>query len=369
MGAENRRNISGLIEDLVKNGPSYNVWQAVWLGENITRRFHPSRKDYLLDQEGLRFRPHEKYEYPPKDIQSIRYDNEELTFILTFMGLYGVNSPLPRCYHEQVALQQRLLGPGEVPLQNFLDIFNNRFYWLYYQSWKKYRFYLFLGEDPEGKIKGRINSFIGRSLVPKQKESALSDFVLLKFSGIFSQRVRNKAGLNIILAYIFPKLKINVREFIPHWVELSGIPSLGSPENKLGLNSFIGRSTLIYTSRIRIEFNSISFEDYLDFLPGRLNSKRMIEILKLYLNDGLEFDFEFTIRSQTITSVSWDDDRLKLGSTLWLGSPQPEFVKVTLPYEELMESSQRLPETPESPNEEDPGLDRQSLNLENVNSL
>ncbi|MGE5679636.1 MAG: type VI secretion system baseplate subunit TssG [Bacillota bacterium] len=335
MGSENRRNTTGIIGDLLKEGPSYNVWQAIWLGENITKLTHPLRKEYLLDQEGLKFRPYEKYEYPPKDINSICYENEEMTFILTFMGLYGVNSPLPRCYHDQVAMQQRLLGKGEVPLQNFLDIFNNRFYWLYYQSWKKYKFYLFLNEDSEGKITGRINSFMGRSLVPKQKESTISDYILLKFSGIFSQRVRNKAGLKILLAYIFPKFNLKIHEFVPHWVELSDIPSVGNRENQLGITSFIGRSTLIYTSRIKIEFDSISFEDYLEFLPGHLNSRRLIELLRLYLNDGLEFDFEFVISSETITSVMWDDERLKLGSTLWLGKPQPEFVRVTIPYEEL----------------------------------
>lgn len=340
MGTEDRGNISSIIEDLINNGPAYNVWQAIWLGENLTKRDNPLRKDYMLDQTGIKFRPHEKYEYPPKDISSISYEDNVLSFVLTFMGLYGVNSPLPRCYHDQVALQQRLLGKGEVPLQNFLDIFNNRFYWLYYQSWKKYRFYLFLNDGYEGKITGRINSFIGRSLIHRGHESVLSDFTLLKFSGIFSQRVRNKAGLKILLAYIFPNFSLKIHEFIPHWVELSDIPALGDKANSLGINSFIGKYTLSYTSRISIEFESISFHDYLGFLPGGQNSKRLFELLKLYLNDGLEFNFEFNIQSETITSISWDDERLRLGSTVWLGKPQSNLVKVNLPYEELLRSSE-----------------------------
>jgi type VI secretion system protein ImpH len=335
MGTEVGRNTSDLIDDLIKNGPSYNVWQAVWLGENITRKDNPSRKDYLLDQTGLKFRPYDVYIYPPRDINSISYDNGTLTYIITFLGLYGTNSPLPRCYHEQVAMQQRLLGTGEVPLQNFLDIFNNRFYWLYYQSWKKYRFYLFLNEDPNGKITGRINSFIGRSLLPKERESTISDFVLLKFSGIFSQRVRNKAGLSILLSYLFPKYNINIREFAPRWIELPEVPSLGSVEFSLGLNSFIGKFTITYTSRICVELGPISFEEYLAFLPGTLFSNRLIELMKLYLNDGLEFDLEFKIKSDTITSVSWDDDRLKLGTTVWLGKPKEDLTKVHLHYQEF----------------------------------
>jgi len=329
-----RRNASGLIEDLVKNGPSYNVWQAIWLSENITKKDNPGRKDYLLEQNGLNFRPSEKYEYPPRDIHSISYENGVMTFILTFMGFYGINSPLPRCYHEQVALQQRLLGPGEVPLQNFLDIFNNRFYFLYYQSWKKYRFYLHINEDKENKIAERINSFTGQGLFSKNKKNKLSEFVLLKFSGFFSQRVRNKAGLKILISYLFPQYEMEIKEFIPRWIELSDIPKLGSDESKLGENNFIGVHTRDYSSRICIQIGPISFEDYLDFLPGKEKSDRLIELLQLYLNDGLEFDFEFKIKAETIVAISWNDERLKLGSTFWLGKPTKE-VKVYLAYEEI----------------------------------
>ena len=130
-----------------------------------------------------------------------------LTFVLTFLGLYGINSPMPRCYTEQVDFQQRILGPGQVPLQNFLDIFNNRFYWLYYQSWKKYRFYLHLNSNEDNKIIQRINSFSGRGFFGKTKNTSLSDYTLLKFSGLFSQRVRNKSGLKVLLDYLFPQFQ------------------------------------------------------------------------------------------------------------------------------------------------------------------
>jgi len=336
MESGNRRNTSGLMEDLVKNGPSYNVWQAIWLGENITKKDNPGRKDYLLEQTGLNFRPNENYEYPPRDIRSITYQNGVITFILTFMGLYGINSPLPRCYHEQVALQQRLLGTGEVPLQNFLDIFNNRFYFLYYQAWKKYRFYLHLNGEKDDKITERINSFTGSGLFAKRKTPEISDYALLKFSGLLSQRVRNKAGLKILISHLFPQYEMKIKEFVPRWVELTDIPELGNNENKLGENNFIGKRILDYSSRVCIQIGPISFEDYLDFLPGKEKSNRLIELLQLYLNDGLEFDFEFKINSDTIVSVSWNDDRLKLGSTLWLGKPQNEFVNVYLPFEETV---------------------------------
>jgi type VI secretion system protein ImpH len=235
METESRRDTSGLIADLVKDGPSYNVWQAIWLGENITSKFHPERKDYLLEQKGLNFRPDDRYEYPPKDIKSVSFENGYMTFVLTFMGLYGINSPLPRCYHEQVAFQQRILGIGDVPLQNFFDIFNNRFYWLYYNAWKKYRYQLYLNKISSGnKITERLGAFTGKELFNRVEDSGLNDFILLKFSGIFSSKVRNKASLKILLTFLYPDYQLNIREFVPKWIELSEIPALGDEDSRLG---------------------------------------------------------------------------------------------------------------------------------------
>jgi type VI secretion system protein ImpH len=335
MGTDIRKNSSLITDDLVENGPSYNVWQAVRIADRFVKKLNPQRDDSLFEQTGLKFRPFEKYEYPPSDIKKISYEEGVFNFVLTFLGLYGINSPIPRCYHEQVDFQQRILGPGQVPLQNFLDIFNNRFYWLYYQSWKKYRFYLHLHSEENNKIIQRINSFSGRGFFTRTKSAALSDYTLLKFSGLFSQRVRNKSGLKILLRYLFPHFKMEIKEFIPTWIELKDVPTLGSNENVLGETSFIGEHTLDCTSRICIDIGPISFHDYLDFLPGNTHSNKLRELLDLYLNDGLEYDFNFIIKSDTIVTISWDDDRLRLGSTLWLGKPEQDIVDVYMPYEQL----------------------------------
>jgi type VI secretion system protein ImpH len=335
MESISRRDTSSIVKDIVEHGPEYHVWQAVWLSENITKQDNPNRKDYLLDQSGIKFRAYQQYDYPPRDIRSVSYENGEITFILNFLGLYGINSPIPRCYHEQISFQEKILGTGNIPLQNFLDIFDSRFYWLYYQSWKKYRFYLHLNGDPNNKISERINSFIGRGIYSKPDSNAISDFTLLKFAGVFSQRVRNKEGLRILLSHLFPHFPIKIREFVPHWVELVNVPELGSDDFSLGRNSFIGRSTVDYMSRISIEIGPVSFEDYLEFLPGTTRAKKLNELLKLYVNDGLEYDLKFIIKADTIVSISWNDSRLKLGTTFWLGKPKVDEFSVYIRNEEF----------------------------------
>ncbi len=98
MGTDIRENSSSIIDDLVKNGPGYNVWQATRIADSFVKKLYPKRDDSLFEQTGLKFRPYEKYEYPPTDVKSISYKDDELTFVVTFLGLYGINSPMPRCY-------------------------------------------------------------------------------------------------------------------------------------------------------------------------------------------------------------------------------------------------------------------------------
>jgi len=256
------------------------------------------------------------------------------------MGLYGINSPLPRCYHEEVAVQQNVHGPGEVPLQNFLDVFNNRFYWLYYQAWKKYRYYLQLSEDPKNKTTQRVFSFIGKGPQVKKDESRISTFRFLQFSGILSNRMRNREGLKILLDGFFSRFKIKIEEFIPHMVQLTEISQIGSKNIedafRLGVNSIVGKSMMDYMSRILIEIGPITFDDYLIFTPGSENAQLLNELIKLYVNDGLEYDVKFIIKTESIKTIPWNDKRLKLGSTIWLGKPKQKVFDFYYTYEKFV---------------------------------
>lgn len=340
MGTEPGQNFTRLIDDLKQNGPMYNVFYAIFLAEKISKTLHPDRDDEKFEQKGLKFYPYQMYIYPPTDIRAIEFEDEVMTFVINFMGLYGVNSPLPRCYHEQVAIQQTIHEPGKVPLQNFYDIFNNRFYWLYYQAWKKYRYYLQLSDDPTNKTMQRVFSFIGQGPQHQQDQAELNRFKLLQCSGILCNRIRNKTGMQVLLTEFLPQFNIEIKEFIPHKVELTERPQLGPKDGErafqLGVNSVIGNSMLDYTSRIRLEIGPIEFTNFLEFIPTGKYAILLKQLLRLYLNDGLEFDIKLIIKSEGIAAVPWNDTRLRLGSTIWLGRPPEEFVEINYKYEEYV---------------------------------
>ena len=340
MAPENGENFTRLIEELKINSPSYNVFYAIYLAEKISRRLNRRNQEFEnFAQKGIQFRPYEYYVFPSRDIRSFDYQDGQMTFVLNFLGLYGIDSPLPRVFHEQVALQQSIHGPGKVPLQNFLDIFSNRFYWLYYQAWKKYRYYLQLSDDPNNKIVQMIFTFIGQPDERRLRESSISRYKLLHLSGILTQKVRNKVGLEILLHEFFPQKKIYIKEFIPKRVTLDMTPQLGrhNGENPFQLNgnSRLGRTQVDCMGRILIEIGPIDFDEYLSFVPGNRKAVLLKLLLGLYLNDGLEYDIKFLIKSDTVGKVGWQDKRIQLGISLWLGRPPQECVEVNYSYERL----------------------------------
>ncbi|TFH02789.1 MAG: type VI secretion system baseplate subunit TssG [Calditrichales bacterium] len=335
------KNFTGLIADLEKHFGEYSVFYAIFLCEMLLDQKNPQRDSEKFDQAGISFRPFEDYIYPPSDIRDFSFNNDQMKFVLNFLGLYGINSPLPRCYHEQVAIQQEVHGSGDIPLQNFLDIFNDRFYWLYYQGWKKYRYYLQLSMNPANATMQRLFAFIGLPPGSDWSRLNLPPFKLMQLSGVLSNRVRNKKSLVIFLNSFFPSLKIEIQEFVPTMVPLSDLPQLGSKRNqaKLGKNSVIGCSIRDCSRRIALTIGPIAFADYLEFCSGGSQLNLLNQLMRLYLNDFLEYDLNFVIYTGDIPDFICGDPQLKLGRNIWLGKPERETVRIKTPFERIRQTS------------------------------
>src|SRR4030095_8130626 len=86
-------------------------------------------------------RPHDGLSFPAADVHSLEVsvDERDVRLLVTFLGLYGVDSALP-AYFGTAAGEEESRA-----LRAFLDIFGHRLYVLLYESWKKYR--VALGED------------------------------------------------------------------------------------------------------------------------------------------------------------------------------------------------------------------------------
>lgn len=63
-------------------------------------------------------------------------DPQPPTIRTTFLGLYGVDSPLPTSYIDDIAQRRE----GHEAIEGFLDIFNHRMMTQFYRIWRKYSY-------------------------------------------------------------------------------------------------------------------------------------------------------------------------------------------------------------------------------------
>lgn len=87
--------------------------------------------------EPVRFRPHPGMGFPASEIKGLEpaeLPGQPPTVRITFMGLYGVESPLPTHYIDDIAQRRE----GVEATTDFLDIFNHRLIAQYYRIWRKY---------------------------------------------------------------------------------------------------------------------------------------------------------------------------------------------------------------------------------------
>ncbi|MGV3345813.1 type VI secretion system baseplate subunit TssG [Enterobacteriaceae bacterium LUAb1] len=130
---------------------------AFWLdreGSNQTARFNFYRFCQLLEKAGghalgtgfypdsdpVRFRPDPHLGFPSSELKSAEIDPDNpdapLTVRTTFLGLYGVDSPLPAACIDDINQGRE----GADAMAAFLDIFNHRLMTQFYRIWKKYRY-------------------------------------------------------------------------------------------------------------------------------------------------------------------------------------------------------------------------------------
>lgn len=90
--------------------------------------------------DAVRFRPHPGMGFPVSELKNVERDagnpDAPPTVRTTFLGLYGVDSPLPTAYLDYITQRH----DGHDAVMAFLDIFNHRFITQYYRIWRKYNY-------------------------------------------------------------------------------------------------------------------------------------------------------------------------------------------------------------------------------------
>lgn len=128
-----------LIKQLGDRLPYINFYRFCQLLEHSQPGMPLIGSTWQVRHEPVRFRPYPGMGFPAAEIKGAEppeYSHLPTTVRITFMGLYGVESPLPTHYIDDITQRRE----GYEATTDFLDIFNHRLIAQYYRIWRKYSY-------------------------------------------------------------------------------------------------------------------------------------------------------------------------------------------------------------------------------------
>jgi type VI secretion system protein ImpH len=262
---------SPVLKDILANGHRYQFHQLLVLLEQLLPKSRSTEFDHRV-----KLRPDTSLAFPASDIRSVgQLPGQRFEVVCRFLGLYGVDSPLPQYFLDDITAED---AAGK-QLQAFLDIFNHRLYGLLHQAWKKQNPFSQL--DESGLYQRLIRATTGHYW------ESTSDAIA--YGGNFIGSSRSTESLEDILREAMSLEELNIDSDVISWVQIEDGLRLNG-EQALGLDTCLGDSIPVIGRKIEVQIGPVSHEVSQELQPKQAMGQKMAGILKEFLPDGVDFD-------------------------------------------------------------------------------
>ncbi len=301
--------MSDLIEKLQREASAFDFFQVVRLLVEARSDSGSAREAFTTGR--VRFAADRSIAFPSSDVAGLDKKGESVRLLLSFLGLLGVSSPLPNYFLEHAARH----SDTEDALCDFLEIFNNRLYALFYLAWSKYR--------PVRSIEDRKVLERMAALAGVGGHETAGGLRLAVYAGLFAQPARSAKGLQVLLAHHLGGVRVRVQEWVTRRAVIREKTGLGSGA-ELGYNAFAGDTVADLSGKFRVLLGPLERERYEEFLPGKPRLNEIRELISRYIAEPLEFDVVPLLAGAEYTVVRLGDSRATLGRTAVLGRRNEE---------------------------------------------
>ena len=315
-----------LKDELLAHGAGYGYFQAI----RLMRRAGAS---------SIRVRPNLSLGFPDTDIDRIEPmpgpaadgGGDAYRVTANFFGLYGVSSPLPTFYSEDLLDDQR---EGRHARRDFFDILHASLYPLLFEAWRKYRLQLRAVEENDADALDMLYAFAGLGSA-QQRDGLPGAGGLLRHLNLFAQRTRSALGLRTLLADAFAPAAVEVESCVPQWVPIPADQRLrlGLQANVLGEDCPLGVQVEDSDNLLRIVIGDLPESLFQQLLPGADGHRWLQFLVRFYLTRPLQVAVELRLkqgegRGARLGEASWS----RLGLDTWTpgepadGAPAASFL-------------------------------------------
>lgn len=269
-----------VIAALGENLPTINFYRFCQL---IAPASLGSTQDPKTDP--VRFRPHRGMGFPVTEIKGLdrddRYRHSSTPSIrTTFLGLYGVTSPLPTAYLDDIA-QHR---DGTQALTDFLDIFNHRLTTQFYRIWRKYSYPATFEAGGRDETSQYLYGLIGLGIpgCAEHVQTPMSRFLALL--GTMRLPNRTAEGVSSLVKLLAPNTQVRIIPHDPRRIELATSTSL-SCQHPVSLQNkpVLGQYAFDVNSQILIQLHTQDIDEARGWLPDGSLYQDLMALLHVYL--------------------------------------------------------------------------------------
>ncbi|MBP6952004.1 MAG: type VI secretion system baseplate subunit TssG [Alphaproteobacteria bacterium] len=243
---------------------------------------------------------------------------------VNFMGLAGVQGPLPFPYTEMII--QRIRN-GDTSLKDFLDIFNHRLISVLHLIRKQYMLSLNSLTPEKTEIAQSLRSFLGIEPPALQNRLHVPDRSLLDYASLYWSHPHSAEGLTSILSSYF-HIDVRVEKCVGRWrlIEKDQRTHIGQEGQWqiLGQGAALGTRVWDQQNHLRLHLGPLLTEQLDLFLPIGEGFSRFQDLTKLYAGPENDYTLVYTVKDPPSTFLqenSYLGWRSWLGASLTSGSP------------------------------------------------
>lgn len=321
MGGKDWEQNSSLTHQLFSQSRDFSFIQAYRLINLFLKQ--ELGDSYLCDDaiQQIKIRPELSLEFPRSDISQINllnYDDKlRCQITATFLGLYGSSSPLPSFYTEDLFRDQ--VEDNQLT-REFIDIFNNHLYQLFFKIWDSHQLSYQVLEAKNPSYLAYLYRFGGVEDIETQRFIP-TQYNFLRYLGILGHLPRSALGLKTILADL---IEISAVEILQCVDSVLDIPfeqrlCLGVNGNLLGDNSHVGSQIISASHAFTVRIGPVTQFEFRSLLPESEKFQTINQVVSSYIDQPLTYNIELVVCGEQLSSVVLGDKSCScLGHNTWL---------------------------------------------------
>lgn len=264
--------------------------------------------------DAIRFSPWPGMGFPASELKVIECDEacESATPVVrtTFMGLYGVDSPLPTAYLDDITQRRE----GHEALQGFLDIFSHRILTQFYRIWRKYSYPATFETGGTDTLSQSLLGLVGLGITGSASHigTPLSRFLALV--GVLHQPGKTQEGMQALVSLLAPDTTVNVSPYSLRPIAIRSPLSFDGEEGfLLDGNALLGDEVMDTSSQLLVELKTQNANEVIAWMPDGQLYQDFLVMLRVYLGWRFTARIQLTLRTEMLYVPLLDE------SPWWLG--------------------------------------------------